>query len=844
MLSSQRKEHFCIHVFLNRFTHYIISLIILSISGYSNLSLAQPYTQTVTFCLDFDGHHIDRWIDHFNDVSNVDIPAFNHRDSDPSTLDLSEQVDVDTIIDIVREDFSPFKVNVLSEEPPTDNGETRESGCEVEWPNQVDLRIVVGGHRSDFNDSENFNAAAYAVNGSFNSTNPNIPSIALVFIYDGLGKERILPAWRLGNAASHEAGHALNLFHQAQYDQNGFVQEYAPGTPEVSPIMGDYLPKMHSTGEPIPNTILKPQRTTWTIGPTPYLVDDQGTAVHSDRRPAFIQDDMRIIASQTSADLPDLLRCISSDAPANCVPRIPNRFGYKQDDHGNYGGRATSFSIHKSVGSRPVKKGIIERPSDVDYFSFVIPQSMNSIVTVRATVNVQEDVTNLVPRIDIRNYTDTKSVVSNQTDSTVATEKLVPGAYLIRVSGHGRPGDTGQYEVALSINSGPYITHHQLFKDHLRVTFNERIDSDSFTAKDVLIEYGDGSRKTIDESKISISPVIDTTRTYDINFPPYSTMGGIRFVIGPKIENLRKVEMDQNGDGSSTVSDNHKVEDLIPPRVTSIAYKTDRIEIKFSEPLNPATVNQQTVRVYDILGQPFVNATALIETVDERTFNYSMTSYPVGGIRLHIGSDITDSFGNHLVSTKPFTITEDQGPRVIDTAFLEDEYLPGIGTLKQSAFLVAFDSTVNPDTLEQDGISIKYLSNAYSGIRINNDVTVKIKDIVKVDSSRFPWSSAERLWLVNFDKVGYGTYELKVNRTVTDLFHNMLDQDKDGVNGELQDTYIHRFNIQPRVDSNLAEPTRAYILASQELLAGSCTLSHRQNQYIQQFEIKSLHMTP
>lgn len=805
-------------VCLNSLSRSFKVLLTVCVLGWIGQASAQALTPTINLCLDFNGHHIDRW----QDLSDIDIPAFNHVGSDSNSLDTEEITDANTIMDVVSEDFSPFNVTVISEGLPSGN-EGMLTSCPVDLPKGSGLRVVIGGSSSDLN--EGFNAKGIAINGSFTSTDKNVPNVALVFpccIRMNENGQSVdvstFEAWELGNTASHEAGHAFKLSHQAEYNNNQFVQPYAPGTEDVSPIMGGYLRTNN-------NRIIQPERTTWTIGPTPYLADNNGDPVHADLRPAYIQDDMDIIGSQSNADLPDPIKCIGADVTKDCIVKSPNGFGYRQDDHGNYGGRATSLS--RKTGATVAAEGIIEHPTDSDYFSFVVPQGANNSVPVRTWVEVKESSTNLVPLIDIRDYTDTRSLLANTNRvASVANTKLAPGEYLLRVSGHGDPGDTGQYTVKLSINGGLSIINHQLFKDRLRLTFNERIETSTFTSSDVSILHGDGSGDAFVASQIQIVPVYDTTRSYDVVFPKYNTLGGIELQVGPRIKNLRSINMDQNGDGRAAHSgDRYGVKDLVSPRVTSVQLKTDRIRIQFSEGINPATVNQQTVRLYDTVGQR-ISLNASIAPINDSTFELVMASYPTGGITVELDAGITDSFGNPLERTNPFNIRDDMGPRVVDSAYLYDETMPDGRVIKQSAFLVAFDTVIIPGTLNNGGVTITYIPQSTSGIRINNDTKVKLKDIVRYNSVSFQGGASELLWLINFDNIGYGTYELKINNKVTDLFRNQLDQDRDGVNGELQDVYTHRFEILPRTSSISSSLSDAYIMVGLDRWDDEWLLNH------------------
>ena len=146
--------------------------------------------------------------------------------------------------------------------------------------------------------------------GSFTNS---IANVAYVFAQDNTG-------YSLGNAVSHEAGHAFGLQHQSTYDANGVKKsEYN---------LGDYR----------------------------NLGTDHGSYVGWHRRPDLVQrtefpgatvlqDDMAVIAGTT------------------------NGFGYRSDDHGNTTATATPLS---NAGTTWSGAGIVGTNTDVDMFSFTV----------------------------------------------------------------------------------------------------------------------------------------------------------------------------------------------------------------------------------------------------------------------------------------------------------------------------------------------------------------------------------------------------------------------------------------------------------------------------------------
>ncbi len=77
---------------------------------------------TALLCLDFNGHVIPRWEIQDQLFENIDIPPYNHPNSDATTLSADEKAAVNRIVEAVVEDFSPFDITVITEELPVAGG--------------------------------------------------------------------------------------------------------------------------------------------------------------------------------------------------------------------------------------------------------------------------------------------------------------------------------------------------------------------------------------------------------------------------------------------------------------------------------------------------------------------------------------------------------------------------------------------------------------------------------------------------------------------------------------------------------------------------------------------------
>jgi fibronectin type 3 domain-containing protein len=164
----------------------------------------------VSLYLDFNGHSEAQW----GSYSNANTPEFNL----DGTAGFS-QAETDAMTKIwqyVAEDYSPFKINVTTVEPPS-------------FADGVAMRIAIGGNGAWAGGNEG--GVSYV--NSFTGT--NISNVAWVFS-DNLGGS----ARAIGDAVSHESGHTFGLTHQSQWVNGVKTQEYYAGPGDgTAPIMGN-----------------------------------------------------------------------------------------------------------------------------------------------------------------------------------------------------------------------------------------------------------------------------------------------------------------------------------------------------------------------------------------------------------------------------------------------------------------------------------------------------------------------------------------------------------------------------------------------------------------------------
>ncbi|MBV8431211.1 MAG: hypothetical protein JO244_08620, partial [Solirubrobacterales bacterium] len=150
--------------------------------------------------------------------NNAPIPAFD-TDGDPTTFSPGELASITQIWGAVAEDFAPFNINVTTVRP-------------TDWAHVE--RVDIGGTNAVLQGLPS-EAGGVSDVGSFATSSDQHPSISFVFAAALLGQPKAV-----GDAVSHEAGHALGLDHQSLYDSAGhLIDFYNPGPGDgTAPIMG------------------------------------------------------------------------------------------------------------------------------------------------------------------------------------------------------------------------------------------------------------------------------------------------------------------------------------------------------------------------------------------------------------------------------------------------------------------------------------------------------------------------------------------------------------------------------------------------------------------------------
>lgn len=334
----------------------VIMMLLLSAGMVTNSQVpflsSHPNAQAVIF-LDFDGHTVNGTSWNYN--GPIACGA--------SGLDNSK---ITEVFNRVAEDYRPFNINI-----------TTDSTKFLAAPANKRMRVIVTVTSSWYGA-----AGGVAFVGSFTWGDDNP-----CFVFSALLNYSVK---NISEAAAHEAGHTLGLYHQSSYDASCVkTTDYNAGTGagEIgwAPIMGvGYYRNM----------------TLWNNGPNSYGCTNY-------------QSDLDIITSST------------------------NGFGYRTDDHSNDFANATvsNFSNNEFTTS-----GIIEKNTDQDIFKFnMLANGRFQLDAVPYNVGTGNTGSDLDMQVTLYNSAETVLNVYNPGAllSSVIDTTLNPGSYYIKIEGKG-----------------------------------------------------------------------------------------------------------------------------------------------------------------------------------------------------------------------------------------------------------------------------------------------------------------------------------------------------------------------------------------------------------------------
>jgi hypothetical protein len=310
-----------------------------------------PSASPVIF-LDFDGHTVE----------NTSWNFYGPIVCAPSGLNNTQ---ITAVFNRVAEDYRPFNLNI-----------TTDSTKYLAAPIAQRMRVIITVTYEWFGA-----AGGVAVLGSF-TDGDDTPC----FVFSGqLGYNLKY----ISEAASHEAGHTLGLYHQSTYDANCVKisdYNYGVGTGEIgwAPIMGvGYYRNF----------------TLWNNGPNPYGCTS-------------IQNDLAVVTTS-------------------------NGFGFRTDDHNNnFGGATTATFINNQFNV----SGVVTQSTDLDMFKFTQPANGRLVLNaIPYNVGTGNEGSNLDLQVTLYNNSHNQLSVYNPGTllSSIADTILNAGVYFLKVEGKG-----------------------------------------------------------------------------------------------------------------------------------------------------------------------------------------------------------------------------------------------------------------------------------------------------------------------------------------------------------------------------------------------------------------------
>lgn len=424
----------------------LMGLLILStLNVKAQVPLYNSYpSASATIFLDFDGQTVA------NTSWNYNGPIY----CGPAGITNSQ---ITEVFNRVAEDYRPFNVNITTDS-------TKYFAAPVNQRTRVILTIT-----SDWYGS----AGGVSFVNSF-TWGDNTPCFVFTALLNYNTKY-------ISEAASHEAGHTLGLYHQAKYDSNCVkLTDYnsGQGSGEIgwAPIMGvGYYQNF----------------TLWNNGPNSFGCNN-------------FQSDLSVITTN-------------------------NGFTYRTDDYGNTFGAASNISFTNNQFNI---SGVVEQSTDMDMFKFTLASTGEfTLDAVPYNVGTGDAGSDLDMQVTLYNNSQTMLNIYNPGTllSSVIDTTLTSGTYYIKVEGRGNIyapnyASLGSYALTGNFTAGSPLPlrrlelHGNLNEDKHQLSWI--IDADEQVVKQVLEVSTDGlnftalSQPSNSSRSFSYAPTITTPLLY------------------------------------------------------------------------------------------------------------------------------------------------------------------------------------------------------------------------------------------------------------------------------------------------------------------------------------------
>jgi subtilisin-like proprotein convertase family protein len=665
-------------------------------------------------------------------VATIVSPAYDI-DNNPSSFSATELANIREIWERVSEDYLPFNVDVTTEDPGIEA--LRNTGGS---DNQWGVRVIIGGTWQTVLPSLG-SSGGWSYVGTFGNQ-----IYGPAFVFSGSYGNN---STNIGLAISHESGHCLGLNHDGDASQ-----EYYPGHGTGATAWGPLM------GAPFGLNL-----TQWSKG--------QYSGANNQ------EDDLAIISGAT------------------------NGFGYRNDDFGST--IATASNLNFTNSTTISTTGIIERNTDLDFFRF------NLGVGGAATININPAVNG--PNLDIEaklyNASGTLLLTDNPINALNATfsTTLTAGTYYISIDGvgMGNPlttgytdyGSLGFYSITGTVPSAttpPVITGPTGGPGAATstVTMNENISAvTTFSANKTVAWSVNGG---LDQSKFTIN----------------TFTGALSFISAPDFEN----PTDSNGDNiyvvivratdtngnisSQTLS--ITIADVVelPPVITGPSGAAGALT-------STKGINENTSTVFTFIADKTVTW-SINGGLDQSRFSINAVT---GALTFINNPDFENPSDSDLNNTYIVTIraTDSSGLAANQTLTVTilDVVETGTGTNRPdiTGAKVTTSSATGLDTGSITGFRIKFNESIQSSTFTTADITLTDPSgaLITVTSITAVPNTNNTEFILTFSggaRTTAGIYTLKVGPNILDLSGNQMNQDNDGMNGEItQDQYVGSYSL-------------------------------------------------
>jgi len=483
------------------------------------------------------------------------------------------------------------------------------------------------------------------------------------------------------------------------------------------------------------------------------------------------------------------------------ISSATNGFGYRNDDFGST--VATASNLNFSNSTTISTTGIIEKNTDLDYFRF------NLAVGGTATININPAVNG--PNLDIEaklyNASGTLLLTDNPTNALNASfsTTLTAGTYYISIDGvgMGNPlttgytdyGSLGFYSITGTVPSAttpPVITGPTGGPGAATstVTINENISAVTTFSADKAVAWSVNGG--LDQSKFTINTftgALSFISAPDFENPTDSNGDNIYIVI------VRAT--DTNGNVSSqtlTVTVANVVE--LPPVITGPSGAAGALT-------STKGINENTSTVFTFIADKTVTW-SINGGLDQSRFSINAVT---GALTFINNPDFENPSDSDLNNTYIVTIraTDSSGLAANQTLTVTilDVVETGTGTNRPdvTGAKVSSSSATGLDAGSITGFRIKFNESIQPSTFTTADITLTDPSgaLITVTSiTAVPNTNNSEFTFTFFGgaRTTAGIYTLKVGPNILDLSGNQMNQDNDGMNGEItQDQYVGSYSL-------------------------------------------------